>query len=152
MNFSEAATKDILEPYLDDLLNNLLVLLQSPKRYVQEQVLTTIAIIADAAEQTFVKYYDTLMPLLVNVLKTDMGDENRLLKAKCIECSTLIALAVGKEKFEPQSHDLIQLFGHIQQSATADDDPVKQYLEQAWGRICRILGKDFLPYLSLIHI
>ncbi|KAG5417633.1 PSE1 [Candida metapsilosis] len=150
VNFSEAATKDILEPYLDDLLNNLLVLLQSPKRYVQEQVLTTIAIIADAAEKTFVKYYDTLMPLLVNVLKTDMGDENRLLKAKCIECSTLIALAVGKEKFEPQSHDLIQLFGHIQQTATADDDPVKQYLEQAWGRICRILGKDFLPYLPSV--
>ncbi|KAI5960216.1 PSE1 [Candida pseudojiufengensis] len=150
VNFSEAASKEILEPYLDDLLNNLLVLLQSPKRYVQEQVLTTIAIIADAAQKTFVKYYDTLMPLLTDVLKTDMGDENRLLKAKCIECSTLIALAVGKEKFEPHSHDLIQLFGHIQQTATNDDDPVKQYLEQAWGRLCRILGKDFLPYVPSV--
>ncbi|ODV76680.1 Karyopherin functions in nuclear transport of protein [Suhomyces tanzawaensis NRRL Y-17324] len=147
VNFSEAASKDILEPYLDDLLNNLLGLLQSPKRYVQEQVLTTIAIIADAAEKKFVKYYDTLMPLLTDVLKTDMGEENRLLKAKCIECSTLIALAVGKEKFAPHCQDLIQLFGHIQATALQDDDPVKQYLEQAWGRICRIIGKDFLPYL-----
>ncbi|KAH3667090.1 hypothetical protein WICMUC_005437, partial [Wickerhamomyces mucosus] len=103
VNFSENATKEVLEPYLDDLLTNLLTLLQSPKRYVQEQVLTTIAIIADAAEQKFVKYYDTLMPLLINVLKTDMGDENRLLKAKCIECSTLIALAVGIDKFSQHS-------------------------------------------------
>ena len=150
VNFSEAASKEILEPYLDDLLNNLLGLLQSPKRYVQEQVLTTIAIIADAAQKTFVKYYDTLMPLLTNVLQTDMGDENRLLKGKCIECSTLIALAVGKEKFEPHSHGLIQLFGHLQQTATQDDDPVKQYLEQAWGRISRILGKDFLPYIPSV--
>ncbi|KAI3402773.2 PSE1 [Candida oxycetoniae] len=150
VNFSEAASKEILEPYLDDLLNNLLTLLQSQKKYVQEQVLTTIAIIADAAQKTFVKYYDTLMPLLTNVLQTDMGDENRLLKAKCIECSTLIALAVGKEKFQPHSHDLIQLFGHIQQTAVKDDDPVKQYLEQAWGRLCRILDKDFLPYLPSV--
>ncbi|CAI5757055.1 unnamed protein product [Candida verbasci] len=150
VNFSEAAQKDVLEPYLDDLLNNLLTLLQSPKRYVQEQVLTTIAIIADAAKKTFIKYYDTLMPLLTNVLKTDMGDQNRLLKAKCIECSTLIALAVGKEKFAPHAQDVIQLFAHIQETATQDDDPVKNYLEQAWGRICRVLGSEFLPILPSV--
>lgn len=151
VNFSEAASKEILEPYLDDLLNNLLGLLNSsPKRYVQEQVLTTIAIIADAAESKFIKYYDTLMPMLVDVLKSDMGEEHRLLKAKCIECSTLIALAVGKEKFAPQSAELIQLFGHIQNSSLEDDDPVKQYLEQGWGRICRIIGSDFLPYLPAV--
>ena len=27
---------------------------------------------------------------------------------------------------------------------------VKLYLEQAWGRICKILGKDFLPYLPSV--
>lgn len=150
VNFSEAASTEILEPYLDDLLNNLLGLLQSPKRYVQEQVLTTIAIIADAAEKKFIKYYDTLMPLLTDVLKTDMGQENRLLKAKCVECSTLIALAVGKEKFAPHSQGLIQLFGHIQETAVEDDDPIKPYLEQGWGRICRIIGKDFVPYLPAV--
>ncbi|CCH46149.1 Importin-5 [Wickerhamomyces ciferrii] len=150
VNFSENASKETLEPYLDELLSNLLTLLQSPKRYVQEQVLTTIAIVADAAEQTFIKYYDTLMPLLLNVLKTDMGDENRLLKAKCIECSTLIALAVGKEKFQQHSNEVIQLFGTIQQSELQDDDPVKPYLEQGWGRIARIIGKDFLPFLPSV--
>lgn len=150
VNFSENATKETLEPYLDDLLSNLLTLLQSPKRYVQEQVLTTIAIVADAAEKKFVKYYDTLMPLLINVLKTDMGDENRILKAKCIECSTLIASAVGKEKFSQHSNEVIQLFGMIQQSSLQEDDPVKPYLEQGWGRIARIIGKDFLPYLSSV--
>lgn len=150
VNFSEAASKEVLEPYLDDLLNNLLNLLHSPKRYVQEQVLTTIAIIADAAEKKFIKYYDTLMPMLTDVLKTDLGNENRLLKAKCIECSTLIALAVGKEKFAPHCQDLIRLFAHLQETATEDDDPVKQYLEQGWGRICRIIGKDFLPFLPLV--
>ncbi|XYA03043.1 Importin subunit beta-3 [Meyerozyma guilliermondii] len=150
VNFSEAATKDVLEPYLDDLLTNLLGLLQSPKRYVQEQVLTTIAIIADAAETKFIKYYDTLMPLLTDVLKTDMGTENRMLKGKCIECATLIALAVGKEKFAPHCQELIQLLGSLQEYALEEDDPVKSYLEQGWSRICRLMGPDFLPYLPAV--
>lgn len=150
VNFSEAASKDVLEPYLDSLLNNLLGLLQSPKRYVQEQVLTTIAIIADAAEQKFIKYHDTLLPMLIGFLKTDMGPENRMLTGKCIECATLIAMAVGKDNFAAHSQELIQILGRIQESIVDVDDPVKPYLEQGWGRICRIIGNDFLPYLPTV--
>ncbi|EEQ41298.1 hypothetical protein CLUG_05426 [Clavispora lusitaniae ATCC 42720] len=150
VNFSEAASKEILEPYLDSLLNNLLGLLQSPKRYVQEQVLTTIAIIADAAEQKFIKYHNTLLPMLIGFLKTDMGPENRLLTAKCIECATLIALAVGKDNFAPHSQELIQILGKIQETVVEIDDPVKPYLEQGWGRICKIIGDDFVPFLPAV--
>ncbi|KAH3661589.1 hypothetical protein OGAPHI_006437 [Ogataea philodendri] len=148
VNFCEDATKEVLEPYLDNLLTNLLTLLQSaPKRYVQEQVITTIAIVADAAKTKFIKYYDTLMPLLLEVLRTDMGEENRLLKAKSIECSALIALAVGKEKFMPNAQEIVELFAHIQNNLTGEEDPAKAYLEQGWSRICKLIGKDFIPYL-----
>lgn len=150
VNFSEHATQTILEPYLDDLLTNLLTLLQSTKFYVQEQALTTIAFIAEAAEKKFIKYYDTLMPLLINVLKTDTGNANRLLKGKCIECSTLIALAVGKEKFLTQSQELIELFIAYQNQGIEDDDPMKSYLEHGWSRICRILREDFVPLLPVV--
>ncbi|EGV64509.1 importin subunit beta-3 [Yamadazyma tenuis] len=150
VNFSEAATKEVVEPYLDDLLTNLLGLLHSPKKYVQEQALTTISAIADAAEKKFLKYYDTLMPLLFNVLKSDVGEENRALLARCIECSTLIASAVGKEKFSEHSNDLIQLFGHIQSTIETPDDEVIPYLDQGWARICRLVGKDFTQYLPSI--
>ncbi|ODQ67906.1 Karyopherin functions in nuclear transport of protein [Nadsonia fulvescens var. elongata DSM 6958] len=148
VNFSESATNEILEPYLDGLLSNLLSLLQSPKRYVQEQVLTTIAIIAEAAKYKFSKYYDTMMPQLFNVLATDTGKEYRLLKAKSIECATLIALAVGKEQFAPHCQQLVQLLANIQTNATDDDDPCQTYLVHGWGRLCKLIGRDFLPYLS----
>lgn len=150
VNFSEAALKETLEPYLDSLLNNLLGLLQQLKRYVQEQVLTTIAIIADAAEQKFIKYHDTLLPLLIDFLKTEMGPEYRTLKAKCIECATLIALAVGRDNFAPYSAALIASFGQLQESVLQDDDPVKLYLEQGWGRVCRVIGLDFVPFLPAV--
>jgi len=92
VNFCEEAEKATLEPYLDDLLSRLLRLLQCPKRYVQEQALSTIATIADSAETAFGKYYDTLMPLLFSVLKEEQSKEYRLLRAKAMECATLIGM------------------------------------------------------------
>jgi hypothetical protein len=147
VNFCEEAEKDVLEPYLDNLLTHLFQLLQSPKRYVQEQALSTIATIADSAEAAFSKYYDTLMPLLFSVLQQENTKELRLLRAKAMECATLIALAVGKERLGNDAMTLVQLLASIQQSITDADDPQAQYLMHCWGRMCRVLGKDFLPFL-----
>lgn len=148
VNFAENATKEILEPYLDSLLTNLLILLQSPKRYVIEQVIITISIVADAAQNKFIKYYDTLMPMLFEFMKSNTDKEYQTLKAKSIECSTLIVLAVGKEKAHPQFLEMVEIFANIQRSCTDDDDPCLSYLGQAWGRLCQVFGKEFLPYLG----
>ncbi|KAI1261994.1 armadillo-type protein [Xylariaceae sp. FL1019] len=147
VNFCEEAEKSILEPYLDDLLSHLFQLLQNDKRYVQEQALSTIATIADAAEAAFSKYYDTLMPLLVNVLRRENEKEYRLLRAKAMECATLIALAVGKERLGNDTMTLVELLATIQSSITDTDDPQAQYLMHCWGRMCRVMGADFLRFL-----
>ncbi|KAK8848678.1 putative beta karyopherin [Apiospora arundinis] len=147
VNFCEEAEKTILEPYLDDLLSQLFNLLQNEKRFVQEQALSTIATIADAAEAAFSKYYDTLMPLLVNVLQRENEKEFRLLRAKAMECATLIALAVGKERLGADAMTLVNLLATIQTSITDADDPQAQYLMHCWGRMCRVMGSDFLPFL-----
>lgn len=148
VNFCEEAEKNILEPYLDQLLNHLLMLLQSPKRFVQEQALSTIATVADSAEAAFSKYYDTLMPLLFNVLNEEQSKEYRLLRAKAMECATLIALAVGKARMGADALALVQLLGRIQNSVTDADDPQSSYLLHCWGRMCRVLGKEFVPFLG----
>lgn len=150
VNFCEEAEKEILEPYLDDLLTHLFQLLQSPKRYVQEQALSTIATIADSAEAAFSKYYDTLMPLLFQVLQQENTKELRLLRAKAMECATLIALAVGKQRLGNDAMTLVQLLATIQQGIVDADDPQAQYLMHCWGRMCRVLGADFLPFLPSV--
>ncbi|KAI0394453.1 armadillo-type protein [Xylariaceae sp. FL0594] len=147
VNFCEEAEKQVLEPYLDDLLSHLFQLLQNDKRYVQEQALSTIATIADAAEAAFSKYYDTLMPLLVSVLQRENDKEFRLLRAKAMECATLIALAVGKERLGNDTITLVDLLANIQRNLTDPDDPQAQYLMHCWGRMCRVMGTDFLRYL-----
>ncbi|KAF2399956.1 importin subunit beta-3 [Trichodelitschia bisporula] len=150
VNFCEEAEKNVLEPYLDNLLQHLLLLLQSPKRFVQEQALSTIATVADSAESAFGRYYDTLMPLLFNVLREEQSKEYRLLRAKAMECATLIALAVGKERMGADALGLVQLLGTIQENITDQDDPQASYLLHCWGRMCRVLGADFLPYLPAV--
>ncbi|KAI1646889.1 ARM repeat-containing protein [Daldinia loculata] len=147
VNFCEEAEKSILEPYLDQLLSSLFQLLQNEKRYVQEQALSTIATIADAAEAAFSKYYDTLMPLLVNVLRQETEKEYRLLRAKAMECATLIALAVGKERLGNDAMVLVELLANVQEHITDPDDPQSQYLMHCWGRMCRVMGADFLRFL-----
>lgn len=150
VNFCEEAEKDTLDPYLDSLLNHLLGLLQSSKRFVQEQALSTIATVADSAEAKFSKYYDILMPLLFNVLREEQSKEYRLLRAKAMECATLIALAVGKERMGQDALALVQVLGSVQEGITDDDDPQASYLLHCWGRMCRILGTDFVPYLPAV--
>lgn len=150
VNFCEEAEKSILEPYLDDLLSHLYQLLQNEKRYVQEQALSTIATIADAAEVAFSKYYDTLMPLLVDFMQKDNQKEHQLLRAKAMECATLIALAVGKERLGQDALTLVNLLGTIQNNITDADDPQSQYLLHCWGRMCRVMEQDFLPFLDTV--
>ncbi|KAK3305552.1 armadillo-type protein [Chaetomium strumarium] len=150
VNFCEEAEKSVLEPYLDGLLSALYQLLQNEKRYVQEQALSTIATIADAAEQAFSKYYDTLMPLLVSVLGRENDKEYRLLRAKAMECATLIALAVGAQRLGGDAAMLVQLLASIQDSVQDPDDPQANYLMHCWGRMCRVMGKAFLPYLPKV--
>jgi importin-5 len=161
VNFCEAITSEenIIEPYLDGILERLLGLLRSPKRYVQEQAVTTIATVADAAADKFVKYYDHIMPLLLNAMQTGDGKDYRILRAKAVECATLIALAVGKDVFGKDALTLMQSMATIQGTLEAlqvltniasikePDDLQASYLITAWGRICRTLGTQFTQFL-----
>nr|OQO21928.1 hypothetical protein B0A51_13028 [Rachicladosporium sp. CCFEE 5018] len=150
VNFCEESEKSTLEPYLDALLEQLMQLLQNPKRFVQEQALSTIATVADSAEGAFGKWYGRLMPLLFNVLTQPNERELRLLRAKAMECATLIAIAVGKERMGQDAVQLVNILGTVQGSLIDDDDPQEQYLLHCWGRMCRVLGQDFVPYLPAV--
>ncbi|KAG6886930.1 hypothetical protein C0992_001601 [Termitomyces sp. T32_za158] len=61
INFCEGVARDTLLPYLDMIVQRLLGLLnpahqqQEPRRYVQEQAITTLAMVADASEVMFAK-------------------------------------------------------------------------------------------------
>ncbi|XP_041502184.1 importin-5-like [Microtus oregoni] len=160
INFTEDCPKSLLIPYLDNLvkhLHSIMVLklqelIQKGTKLVLEQVVTSIASVADTAEEKFIPYYDLFMPSLKHIVENAVQKELRLLRGKTIECVSLIGLAVGKEKFMQDASDVMQLllktqtdFGDME-----DDDPQISYMFSAWARMCKILGKDFQQYLPMV--
>lgn len=123
INVCEGVSRDALLPYLDPLVASLMRLLEpqvSPidgkvKNYVQEQAVTTLAMVADASEGAFGRHYSSIMPLLMNVLRNagNAGDHKKL-RWKAMECAGLIAIAVGRDTFRPDVAEFVELLMQIQ--------------------------------------
>jgi len=160
VNFCEECPRKILAPYLDQLVSALETvltskiqeLLQGGTKLVLEQILTTIATVADTAEEKFTKYYERFMPSLKYIFQNAVGKDFRLLRGKAIECISLIGLAVGAEKFLPDASEVMQLLLKTQteMEEMEADDPQISYLISAWARMCKIIGKEFVQYLGLV--
>ncbi|KAK6925778.1 Importin repeat 4 [Dillenia turbinata] len=150
LNFSENCTPDILTPYLDGTVGKLLVLLQTSKQMVQEGALTALASVADSSQEHFQKYYDAVMPCLKTILMNANDGSSRMLRAKAMECISLIGMAVGKEKFRDDAKQVMEVLMSFQGSHMEADDPMTSYMLQAWARLCKCLGQDFLPYMSVV--
>lgn len=150
LNFSENCTPDLLTPYLDGIVSKLLVLLQNGKQMVQEGALTALASVADSSQEHFQKYYDAVMPYLKAILVNANDKSNRMLRAKAMECISLVGMAVGKEKFRDDAKQVMEVLMSLQGSEMEADDPTTSYMLQAWARLCKCLGQDFLPYMNVV--
>ncbi|KAJ8091013.1 importin subunit beta-3 [Marasmius tenuissimus] len=153
INFCEGVARDTLLPYLDPIVERLLRLLNgnNVKRYVQEQAITTLAMVADASEGGFVKHYSAIMPMLLNVLRNADGPEYRKMRVKAMECAGLIAIAVGRDTFRPDANTLVELLIRIQKSPIdVQDTQLPHYLMGTWAKVCQAMGEEFEVYLPAV--
>lgn len=146
INVCEGVTNEALLPYLDALVDALLKLLEdgpNSKRYVQEQAVTTLAMVADASEGAFAAHYERIMPLLMNVLRNATGDigEHRKLRWKAMECAGLIAIAVGRNKFRPDAPGFVELLMQIQ----------SEYFVSCFARYVLINNRAYTQIVQLIR-
>ncbi|KAL6958895.1 hypothetical protein U1Q18_040240 [Sarracenia purpurea var. burkii] len=79
---------------------------------VQEGALTALALVAESSQEHFQKYYDAVMPYLKAILVNATDKSNRMLRAKAMECISLIGMAVGKEKFRDDAKQVRGLSIH----------------------------------------
>eukprot|EP00798_Chlamydomonas_sp_ICE-L_P025737 gene25737-11397_t len=150
VNFSENADPDIMPPYLDTLITKLLLLLQRGKKLVQEGALTAMASVADCSQALFIKYYDSVMPLLTSILVGATDKSHRLLRAKALECISLVGMAVGRDRFRADARKVMEFLQVLQQTEMDSDDPTSSYILQAGARLCKCLKEEFLPYLQIV--
>lgn len=117
VNFCEECPKEILRTYAEALLSKLdscfqeklKELAQSNKKLVLEQLVTTVASVANTLESDFVPYYDRFMPCMKFIMQNANAVELRLLRGKTIECASLIGLAVGADHFTKDASDIMDL-------------------------------------------
>eukprot|EP00898_Chlorokybus_atmophyticus_P005983 jgi/Chlat1/6386/Chrsp44S05759 len=150
VNFAENCPAELVVPYLDAIINRLLSLLSSGPRLVQEGALTALASVADCAQAQFRAYYDAVMPFLVNILVHATDKAHRMLRAKSLECISLVGMAVGKDKFRDDAKRVMEVLVSLQDSNLDPDDPTSSYMLQAWARLCKCLGQEFLPYMGIV--
>ena len=58
-------------------------------------------------QEQFQKYYDAVMPYLKTILINATDKANRMLRAKSMECISLVGMAVGKSKFRDDAKQVI---------------------------------------------
>jgi hypothetical protein len=151
VNFTEACAPATVAPHLDALVATLLQLLRAGPRMVAEGALTALASVADAAKGEFEKYYADVMPLLRQALAAPITQPGgALLRAKALECASLVGMAVGRDRFRGDAHAVMALLQQLASSPQADDDPTASYSLQAGARLCKCLGAEFLPYLPTV--
>ncbi|GJS46050.1 importin-5-like protein [Tanacetum coccineum] len=114
LNFSENCTPDILTP--DGIVSKLLVLLQNGKQMVQQGALTALASVADSSQA------------------------NRMLRAKAMECVSLVGMAVGKDKFRDDAKQVMEVLMSLQGSQMEADDPTTNHVLQ----IMRLTSTDMI--------
>jgi len=150
VNFSEGCPPEHMAGYLDALMTKLMQMLQGGHKMVQESALTALASVADNAQTAFAKYYDAVLPFLKQILVAAGGKEHRMLRAKAVECISLVGMAVGKERFATDAKEVMDMLMQLQAGGFENDDETTSYMQQAWTRLCKCLGADFIPYLQVV--
>ncbi|XP_035214122.1 importin-5-like [Stegodyphus dumicola] len=133
VNFFEDCPKNILVLYMDSICGRIGVILKKKlddlvekgTKLVLEQLVVTLASLADTVEERFTNYYERFMPYLKFIIQNAIQPDFRVLRGKTIECVSLIGLAVGKEKFLADASEVMDLLLKTQTNTTpiADDDP-----------------------------
>ncbi|KAG8062221.1 hypothetical protein GUJ93_ZPchr0003g18203 [Zizania palustris] len=141
LNFSENCRPDILTPYLDGIVGKLLLLLQTGNQMVARKCFNCFSISC--------RFFPVL-PYLKAILMNATDKSNRMLRAKSMECISLVGMAVGKQKFKDDAKQVMEVLMTLQGSQMEADDPITSYMLQAWARLCKCLGQDFIPYMSVV--
>ena len=150
-NFVDKMSKETIDKYVTVLMQKMEKIIKTGEPIVQEYVMSVIASIAEATPENFKKmYYDQTMPFLVGVLMQCKEYKYKKLRGHTIECITIVARAVGKEKFKVHMKQVIETLYHIQEFELESQDPQKSFLLSAWQRLCLILKKDLVPYIELL--
>eukprot|EP01029_Cantina_marsupialis_P012940 TRINITY_DN2869_c0_g2_i1.p1 TRINITY_DN2869_c0_g2~~TRINITY_DN2869_c0_g2_i1.p1 ORF type:complete len:1110 (-),score=423.97 TRINITY_DN2869_c0_g2_i1:128-3457(-) len=136
----------ILKPVAADLLQSLFTLINSGHKTCVENAFSAVASISQVITSDFNEYYEQFLELCINAFQSD--DADTTLRARAIECLTVIAQSVGHEVFKKDSDKVIKMLLPAVENSTRDDE-VQAMLIRSFGRLCSVMKEDFMPYVEI---
>ncbi|CAN0050903.1 unnamed protein product, partial [Laminaria digitata] len=122
-------------PFLSFPIIRCVMLIRQGALMVQEAAVSLVSTVAETGKEGFGRFYDAVMPFLMQVLSSCPAAEQRLLRGKALECVSLVGSTVDKERFAVDALSVMQLMVQAQASGLEDDDPTRVYMLRAWVRI-----------------
>eukprot|EP01038_Epipyxis_sp_PR26KG_P010303 gene10303-13849_t len=145
----EHCEAEMLESYLQPLLNSLVICLETASFEIKSPCLTLLGCIAQVTNEGFVDYYSSFMPGIKTILITATSPEMTEVRGKAMECVGLIGEAVGVEIFSNDALEIMQLFMNAMHQ-DIEKDCTFEYILPACARISKALGADFSPFLQMV--
>eukprot|EP01130_Rhizamoeba_saxonica_P009334 TRINITY_DN378_c0_g1_i2.p1 TRINITY_DN378_c0_g1~~TRINITY_DN378_c0_g1_i2.p1 ORF type:complete len:732 (-),score=70.88 TRINITY_DN378_c0_g1_i2:590-2785(-) len=144
INFCEHSKFRYIEPYMKEILSVLLKIIKNSSNKMIMKHVTAVSAFASCSKTKFIDYYDDFIPVLKDRLNSNSDD--KVLKEHIVSCICLIGYAVGKDKFLPDTHDVIC---HLKDTHHADGDNMNKYTYfiQSWNRILSVIDVQIVPYL-----
>ncbi|XP_057972667.1 importin subunit beta-3-like [Malania oleifera] len=148
--FSKGCTSDIIAPYLDEIVNGLLEILQKENQTqkLQGAALAALSFVATSSQNYFQKYYNNVMPRLRTILQAAFDTDKRTVCAKSVECICSVAAAVGKHTVGTDAEQVLAQLLPMQVSLKERDNPIRSYLMQGWVKLYKCLGTEFVPHMN----
>lgn len=152
VHFFDCSNAPLFENRLKAILTALVTaFLQRGPLYVQEQVLSAIAMVATHTEKAFIPYYRDIMDICLKILSaTNATPQEYKVVGRAMRCASLMGQAVGKENFFKDAIPLCQALLTIQNQITTPEDARRACLADAWLVIASVVGRDFAPFLQFV--
>eukprot|EP01117_Protostelium_nocturnum_P017824 TRINITY_DN7326_c0_g1_i1.p1 TRINITY_DN7326_c0_g1~~TRINITY_DN7326_c0_g1_i1.p1 ORF type:complete len:1027 (-),score=371.02 TRINITY_DN7326_c0_g1_i1:121-3201(-) len=146
--FCEELEAHQIEPYVDVLVSKLFHVLQtSQNKEIQELALSGINSTAAAATGSqFLKYSPTILPMMMELMKTDR-DEYLKLRCRATECIGIIGNSIGKEAFKPYLLPFMEL---AVLGCKLNYDLLREYTFGSFCNMAEMLGPEFAEFLPTV--
>lgn len=143
--FCERLEPEAVRPLLDPLVRKLAAMLESTnKRSVQEMAVAALAATAVAAEDEFGPYVSGVADLMQKLMV--LTDESLYsLRGRALECMGHMAIAVGKETFEPYFLPTMQC---ALEGLALDSTDLHEFAYAVFANLSKVMGEEFAPALN----
>jgi hypothetical protein len=139
-------TDDVVTPIFTTVVQ---VLREGPQ-FVQEVAVGAITSVAEVGRSLVRNYYESLMPLLKELLDYSMQNELSELYGKTLECVAIVGEASGKQLFYQDALQVMDAMSRTYRGGDSLFSLERRYMLKAWVRIAKCLGTDFLPFLGMV--